>query len=172
MNKEKIFSQIFDDLKSYLEESIFIDGVEAGSESAALGGDWTGSNGATFGAASGNLAAAGGNVTLTGIAPVNVAIDFRRGLAFYRGALFKGDGPGSVPFEIISITRNADTNIEIVWDARPGSTYAVDRSLSQNTFSWQELDDGTIGTGATASFSDSNVPPGARTVFYRVRILE
>tara|TARA_B100001971_G_C17734243_1_gene307502 strand:- start:12 stop:278 length:267 start_codon:yes stop_codon:yes gene_type:complete len=28
MNKEKIFSQIFDDLKSYLEESIFIDGVE------------------------------------------------------------------------------------------------------------------------------------------------
>jgi len=28
MNKEKIFSQIFDDMKYYLEESIFIDGVE------------------------------------------------------------------------------------------------------------------------------------------------
>ena len=28
MTKEKIFSQIFDDMKSYLEKYIFIDGVE------------------------------------------------------------------------------------------------------------------------------------------------
>jgi hypothetical protein len=167
-----IFSYQVEDENLLSKIFLFVDGAEAGSESAALGGDWTGSNGATFGAASANLAAAGANEALTGIAPVNVAIDFRWGLAFYRGALFKGGGPGNMPLEIITITRNTDTNIEIVWNTRPGFIYAVDRALSQGAFNWQELDDGTIGTGATASFSDSNVPPGSRTVFYRVRVIE
>lgn len=169
---EIIFSYQVEDEDFLSRIFLFVDGIEAGSESAALGGDWTGSNGAAFGAASANLAAAGGNEALTGIAPVNVAIDFRKGLAFYRGAIFLDGGPGSVPFEIISITRNAETNIEIIWNTQPGVTYAVDRSVGQGTFDWQEMDDGTIGTGAPASFSDNNVPPGSRTALYRVRILE
>ena len=169
---EIIFSYQVEDENFLSKIFLYINGAEVGSESAALGGDWTGSNGAAFGAASVNLAAAGANEALTGIAPVNVAIDFRKGLAFYRGALFRGGAPDSLPFEIISVIRNSEINIDITWNTVPGLTYAIDRSVSPDTFNWQELDDGTIGTGAPAGFNDNNVPPGSRAVFYRVRILE
>ena len=83
-----------------------------------------------------------------------------------------GSLSSSTPFEIISVVRNSDTEVEITWNSKPGITYAVDRSTGQGTFNWGEVDDGTIGAGETASYTDSNIPAGSKDVFHRVRVVE
>ncbi|MFP6873345.1 MAG: LamG-like jellyroll fold domain-containing protein [Verrucomicrobiales bacterium] len=101
---------------------------------------------------------------------------FRTALSGDQVAAIMANGVGSLssstPFEIISVVRNSDTEVEITWNSKPGITYAVDRSTGQGTFNWGEVDDGTIGAGETASYTDSNIPAGSKDVFHRVRVVE
>ncbi len=101
---------------------------------------------------------------------------FRTALSGEQIASIMANGVGSLisstRFEIISVVRNSDTEVEITWNSKPGITYAIDRSLGRGTFNWGEVDDGTIGAGETATYTDSSIPAGSKDVFYRVRVVE
>ncbi|MEM7385800.1 MAG: LamG-like jellyroll fold domain-containing protein, partial [Verrucomicrobiota bacterium] len=68
--------------------ALYIDGTSVGSVTMDLQPDWTGSNGSSFGAASTNLAAAGGNVALTAVDFTSGTINVGKGLIFYSDFLF------------------------------------------------------------------------------------
>ncbi|MEE3180706.1 MAG: hypothetical protein VX288_02265 [Planctomycetota bacterium] len=63
--------------------SIIIDGFRVVSTSSQLQGDWSGSNAASFGAASSNFSGTGANTVLTGAAFTSGMIDLDAGLSFY-----------------------------------------------------------------------------------------
>ncbi|MFP6737772.1 MAG: hypothetical protein VCD34_03420 [Planctomycetota bacterium] len=63
--------------------SIIIDGFRVVSIATQLQGDWSGTNAASFGAASGNFSGTGTNTALTGAAFTSGVIDLDAGLSFY-----------------------------------------------------------------------------------------
>ncbi len=147
--------------------ALFVEGLEvAGEASTEIGGDWSGSDGSTYAAASASFAAAGGNVAL------DDAIAFESGsigpLRFYSGTLYAPDDepvePGDEPLQVTAIVRLANGNIRLDWNGIGGQTYAVEYSeaLTEN---WN-----AIATGQITSFEDSDASRVTNSAgFYRIR---
>ena len=85
---EVIFTYDVEDDENQSTIALYVDGGQVGLSSDPLGGDWTGSNEASFGAASSSLAGTGTNGTLAGITFKSGSIKANRGLHFYPGTLF------------------------------------------------------------------------------------
>ena len=79
----------------------------------------------------------------------------------------------SIPFSIETITRSEDGQLIITWNSNPGITYAIDRAIGDfKTNDWEELDDSSLATEKVTSYTDDDIPAGAKAVFYRVRLSE
>lgn len=147
--------------------TLFLEGEEVASESSTeIGGDWSGTNEATFGMASTSFAAAGDNVALSDAVDfASGTIDLTAGLAFYSGKLLTGGEvvePAS--FEITNIVRDA-AGVTITWPAAEGATYAVDYSETLESASWSAIATG-IGVG---TYSDTDATRTVKSVgFYRI----
>ncbi|MGK0186973.1 MAG: hypothetical protein ACI9R3_002758 [Verrucomicrobiales bacterium] len=88
------------------------------------------------------------------------------GLKVYRSA-------GADTFSITEISFDADGNMVLVWNSRPGIDYAIDASPTLATAEeWQELDDGIASDGAsTQSTVTAGTIDGATVMYFRVREL-
>jgi hypothetical protein len=71
--------------------------------------------------------------------------------------------------EILSVERDGDGRVTIVWPSIDGAVYAV--SESENLLNWIELTDSVVGTGETARFSVTPVPAPPE-YFLQVRRIE
>ena len=147
--------------------TLFLEGEEVASESSTdIGGDWSGTNEATFGTASTSFAAAGDNVALSDAVDfASGTIDLTAGLAFYSGKLLTGgEVVEPTSFEITNIVRDA-AGVTITWPAAEGATYAVDYSETLESASWSAIATG-IGVG---TYSDTDATPTVKSVgFYRI----
>lgn len=77
------------------------------------------------------------------------------------------------PFSIETITRSEDGPLIITWNSKPGLTYAIDRAVGGFEINdWEELDDSSLATDTITSYTDDDMPAGARAIFYRVRLSE
>ena len=77
------------------------------------------------------------------------------------------------PFSIETITRSDDGPLIITWNSKPGLTYAIDRAVGGFEINdWEELDDSSLATDTITSYTDDDIPAGARAIFYRVRLSE
>lgn len=141
--------------------AIFIDGVLVASDSAPLGGDWTGTNGSAFGVASGNLASDGANGPLTGVAFTSGSINLQKGLTYYADTLFEG-GTGAPP-EIVGLTFNGG-NVLVSFSSSPGKSYRLLRSFDLQVFT--ELEDGIVAEDDVTVASP--VPATEAKAFYQV----
>ena len=119
--------------------ALFIDGALVASDAKLLGGNWTGTNGSSFGVASGNMAGDGANGMLTGLAFTSGTINLQKGLTYYAETLFQG-GTGA-PVEIIGLTFTGG-NVLVAFTSSPGKTYRIARSFDLVTFT--EVEDGII----------------------------
>lgn len=78
--------------------------------------------------------------------------------------------PPAAPFDIVSFSYNAVSNAaSLTWTSAPGASYIVDRSPDLQANSWTALLPNVPSGGATTSFTDTTIPPGALRMFYRVR---
>ena len=89
-------------------------------------------------------------------------------------------GAGTDPLDpqsnlrILSIVHGAETGtVNISWSSIPGQRYRIERSPLPSGAIWSDLsgDDPVLGgAGATTSFVDSRPLPGARRLYYRIRL--
>lgn len=143
--------------------SLFLDGTLAGSDSQPLGGDWTGTNGSSFGVASGNLAGDGQNQALTGAAFTSGSINSFKGLTFYQGVVFAGSA--SVPPVVTNLFVNQQAQtLTLTFSSSPGKTYAVESSTDLVFFT--EIANGIVSGGEITTTSPFAL--GGPKVFYRV----
>ena len=98
---ELIWTLDINDAQGQQSISSWLDRVLVGTDSRGLGVDWPGSNGASFGAASGNFAGAGENGSLIGVEFTSSSIDFDSGLQLYAERLFSNTG--GLPPELNSV---------------------------------------------------------------------
>ncbi|MEN8755476.1 MAG: hypothetical protein ABF332_05885 [Akkermansiaceae bacterium] len=93
---------------------------------------------------------------------------------------FKVDVPFDLPpFELKIMNLAHDTENDIVtfdYTARPGTTYAVDRSTGLNEVGqpdgWIEISDSELADEDVETFIDNGAPSGGAKYFYRVRVAE
>ncbi|MGC6425595.1 MAG: choice-of-anchor D domain-containing protein [Akkermansiaceae bacterium] len=93
---------------------------------------------------------------------------------------FKVDVPFDLPPFDLKITNLVhDTESDVVtfdYTARPGTTYAIDRSTGLNEIGqpdgWIELSDSELADADTESFTDTGAPSTGAKFFYRVRVAE
>ncbi|MDG2125749.1 MAG: hypothetical protein P8J87_18760, partial [Verrucomicrobiales bacterium] len=149
--------------------TLFIDGSAVGSDTQLLGADWSGTNAATFGAASPDLAGSGENTPLNAAAPTSLTINHRHGLILYSEVLYTGGttpaptAPQITAFEFDPILRSVD----LTWISQPGTSYRI--TGSNNLSGWSdELVDTVTATSASTS-SSAPLPPTA-TSNYNVRV--
>ncbi len=137
---------------------LYINGEEVASEAnASLAGDWSGTNGVTFGDASTSVAAAGNNSALQGIAFESGTINLDNGLRFYSGVLFGGGQDPAPPGEIdiTSVAPTAD-GIQIQLSGTPGSQVDVEYSESLEPGTWTTIASDLTLTQGTATYEDSD----------------
>ena len=147
---------------------LFVGGVSVGSESAALGGDWTGTNGSAFGVASQDFAGGGNNTPLMGIAPENVAINFRKGLIFYRNTLFV---PAAAPPAITDFVPDLLTGeVTVTWSSTPGVLYSIWESTDLEN--WSEITDSELADSDSTTRIVSPFLLGGPDLFIQVRLSE
>ena len=151
--------------------ALFVDGAEAGSDTAFLGGDWSGGNGAGFGATGSGFAGTGENSDLFGVDFFSGTIDETKGLLFYPERLFSGAPVVTGDFNIVSIARSAEGNITLEWSSSPGIDYAIQGSTGDFT-TWFEVEDTIQSEGDTTSYTDENLPPDTTDFYYRVIVQE
>jgi hypothetical protein len=143
--------------------SLFLDGELVGSDSRPLGGDWTGTNGSSFGVASGNLAGDGQNVPLTGVAFGSGTINAFKGLTYYQDVVFEGGVSLPPVVTELDLDRQAQT-ITLTFTSSPGKTYTIESSIDLVTFN--EIVSGLDSGGeSTTTFPIALSGPA---VFYRV----
>jgi hypothetical protein len=75
----------------------------------------------------------------------------------------------SAPLRITRVTRDADGQMNIVFNSVADSEYAID--ISTDMSEWQELTDGLVGEAETTTYTHTSPDRAARTLFYRVRQL-
>ena len=164
-NQEVTWTFDVDDGNGDSTIALFVNGVNVGSDTQTLSNDWSGSNAASFGAASTGVAGDGENGNLTGVDFFSGTIDEGKGLLFYSDRLFEGGAPPTENFAIIAVSHtNGQTTIE--WTSAPGASYTVEGSAGLNE--WLEIEDGIESGGATTEFTDENLPAGTTIYFYRV----
>ena len=79
----------------------------------------------------------------------------------------------NIPFSIETISRSEDGPLIISWNSKPGITYAIDRAIGGfEVNDWEELDDSSLATEKVTSYTDDDIPAGAKAVFYRIRLSE
>ncbi len=148
--------------------ALYIDGEEvAGEASTDLEGDWSGTNGVTFGEVSDSFAAAGENVALNdAIAFESGSIDLNDGLTFYSGRLFDGDvvAPPTGDFRVTDVFRS-ENGVVLNWVTEAARTYAVEYSESLEDASWSKIAAGlTVG-----SYEDGESARVTKAIgFYRI----
>jgi len=76
----------------------------------------------------------------------------------------------SAPLRITRVTRDADGQMNIVFNSMADSEYAID--ISTDMSEWQELTDGLVGEAETTTYTHTSPDRAARTLFYRVRQLD
>ncbi|MFP6872800.1 MAG: hypothetical protein VCA55_04750, partial [Verrucomicrobiales bacterium] len=82
-------------------------------------------------------------------------------------------GGSRVPLSITDISANfsgASPVVTISFNSKAGKIYAVDRTT--DFLIWEELDDGVEGEVESTDFTDSFLPEGNKTMFYRVHEVE
>ncbi len=150
--------------------SLWLDRELVGQDSQPVGGDWSGSNGASFGAASGNFAGTGENGGLSGGDFLSGSIDAERGLQFYAGRLF--DVLGGAPSEnTVRITRIArvDGNTQLTFVSKNGDTYDVEYNVNLTSGNWVVIGADLAGNGGEVDFEDDDADRGGEPAgYYRV----
>lgn len=143
--------------------AIYLNGALVASAAAPLGGDWTGTNGSSFGVASGNMAGDGQNVALTGVAFTSGSINALKGLTYYNDTLFTGGSVG--PLVVTSLNYSAELGaVVLTFNSSEGKTYTVSRSLDMVSFT-------DVFTGVDSGGAETTTPPipaGDSKAFYRV----
>jgi hypothetical protein len=141
--------------------AIYVNGTLVASDSAPLGGDWTGTNGSAFGVGGSQFAGDGANGNLTGLAFTSGSINLQKGLTYYADTLFEGGpGPG---LQITSISHNGSA-VVISFQSLPGRTYKIERSFDLVTFA--EVEDGIASEGTTTTAP--SIQASEPRAFYRV----
>ncbi|MFP6874094.1 MAG: discoidin domain-containing protein, partial [Verrucomicrobiales bacterium] len=79
-----------------------------------------------------------------------------------------GSVGAQVTLQITAVVRGGDGSVSITFNTGANKIYAVD--ASSDLFFWEELDDGIIGVGGSATFTHSD--PSVQKIFYRVREVE
>jgi hypothetical protein len=141
--------------------AIYLDGALVASDSALLGGNWTGTNGSAFGVGSANMAGDGANGVLTGTSFSSGAINERKGLTYYSDTLYFGGAAGDP--EITNIAYDTGT-VVLTFNSAPGKSYRIEQSFDLDTFF--EIEDGVISGGAVTN--SPAVAAGDLKAFYRV----
>jgi hypothetical protein len=74
---------------------------------------------------------------------------------------------GSIPFEVIEVTRAAGDGLELKWRSRPGQTYAIHTCSDLCGGTWAEV--ATVSSdGSEASWTDPDL--STKVKFYRVEM--
>jgi hypothetical protein len=141
--------------------ALYINGALVASDAALLGGDWTGTNGSSFGVASDNMAGDGANGALSGVTFTSGAINLQKGLTYYSDTLYLG-GSAAAP-EITDFALDGGA-VVLTFNSSPGKTYKISRSFDLVTFT--DVETGiTSGGEITVSPSISATEPKA---YYQV----
>ena len=153
--------------------SLFLDGELVGSDSQPLGGDWTGTNGSSFGVASGNLAGDGQNAPLIGVTFTSGAINGFKGLTYYQDVVYGGGV--SLPSEvtITDITWDPTAGeLSITFASVAGRTYALETTDDLAEIDWIELNDSIPATSeeSTVVITQDFIPSSEYPrQFFRIR---
>jgi hypothetical protein len=141
--------------------ALYINGALVASDAALLGGDWTGTNGSSFGVGSDNMAGDGANGALSGVTFTSGAINLQKGLTYYSDTLYLG-GSAAAP-EITDFALDGGA-VVLTFNSSPGKTYKISRSFDLVTFT--DVETGiTSGGEITVSPSISATEPKA---YYQV----
>ncbi|MEM7387321.1 MAG: PA14 domain-containing protein, partial [Verrucomicrobiota bacterium] len=106
--------------------ALWLDREKVAEDSQAVGGDWSGSNGASFGFQSSNFAGTGDNGALSGGDFLSGTIDLERGLQYYADRFFAIIGDQPEPTRLPSITEIRRVGTAITLGIADGS----DRELT------------------------------------------
>jgi len=158
--------------------ALYLDKALVASETMDIGGDWSGSDQATFGLQSG-VTGNGENGTIPGTAFVSGVVNLEEGLRFWGDTLFErtGDNPPVIidpnPADRqapLTINRVDDITITLSWPSYPEQTLAVEYSQSMETNDWVVIADSLSADGQTAAFEDTE-PNRTRVAsgYYRVK---
>ncbi|MEM7383739.1 MAG: LamG-like jellyroll fold domain-containing protein, partial [Verrucomicrobiota bacterium] len=180
--------------------ALWVDGEKVGEEAGDMDPDWTGSNGASFGAASTSFAAGGGNTALgDSLDFESGTIDLEKGLQMFVDALFSGGGgppaldptadddgdgitngeeeiAGTDPMDagsflrITELVATAD-GPQIRWASVAGRTYHVQYAEVIAPDAWERIVE-IPATGTVTEFQDADmVRRSAGTGFYRIEVV-
>lgn len=154
--------------------ALFVDGVLVGEASGDMDPDWTGSNGASFGAASDSFAAGGGNTALGGgLDFASGTLDLTRGLQMFPGVLYDPDAappivdPPADSFAILTMNRDAAGNVQLSFTSEGGAAYHVQHS--SDLIAWTTITSEALASGGeTTVYEDTDAArTGLATGFYR-----
>ena len=148
--------------------TLWLDQFPIASVAMDLGGDWSGANGASFGAASGSIAGTGTNGSLAGGDFLSGTINLEKGLQFFGEtvpeivSIDRGGGGG---FAITKLVRNpTNKEVSVTWPSSPGATYSIDSSTDLTE--WLEVQDGVESEGTETTFTQTDEESEN---YYRVR---
>ncbi len=143
--------------------AIYLDGALVASDFKPLGGNWTGTNGSSFGVASGNMAGDGNNGPLTGVAFTSGSINANKGLTVYNDTLFTGGPAVVLAITDLAVDAEAET-VVLTFASAAGKTYAIERSFDLVTF--EPIENGIVSSGD--STTSPVIAASEGRVFYRV----
>ncbi|MGK0189885.1 MAG: hypothetical protein ACI9R3_005704, partial [Verrucomicrobiales bacterium] len=80
-------------------------------------------------------------------------------------------GGGSLPFQIIGVTRVDGSNAEVTWQSKAGKTYSIDYTADLLENGWIEGTDGyeAAADGDSTTYEDSTLAPEIKERYYRIR---
>jgi len=143
--------------------AVYLNGALVASDAKPLGGVWTGTNGSSFGVASGNMAGDGMNVALTGITFASGAINANKGLTVYNDTLFTGGPEEALAITNLALNPEAGTAV-LTFASAPGKTYTIERSF--DLFTFEAIETGIVSGGEETNSPAISAPEGR--AFYRV----
>lgn len=141
--------------------ALFIDGTMVASDAQPLGGNWTGTNGSSFGVASDNMTGDGANGSLTGVTFTSGAINQQKGLSYYSDTLYLGGIAGAPDITDLALDGGV---IVLTFRSSPGKTYKIVRSFDLENFT--DIETG-ITSGGEITVAPS-IPASEAKAFYEV----